>query len=162
MRNLMDGVREIALSLVKKKKTVFVPQDAILGSVHSVYSSYVDSESRAIHERLLATALVRATKYGLRLMEDSDRGLVFMAHADTPARSCRQMMMFFKELKSDFARHGLELRFGMTRGHELKTAELMGANGDAGEVLLNRHLLRSMPALCMKSRVIGQMRFAAA
>ncbi len=146
----------------RKSKTVMVPATAILGSVHVSNLSYVDSQSLAIQEKVLATALVRATKYGLTLMEDSDRGLIFMANGGTSARSCSQMMMFFTELKYDFAKHGMQLRFGMTRGHELQTAERISAGGGEGEVVLNRDLMQAMPAVKMKSRVIGQMRFAAA
>jgi hypothetical protein len=146
----------------KKTKTVLIPPQAILGSVHIFSSTYVDSGSRALQEKVLATALVRATKYGLQLMEDSDRGLVFMANAGTSARSCNQMMMFFTELKYDFAKYGMQLRFGMTRGHELQSAGRLSAEGSEGEVVLGRDLMQSMPAVRLKSRVIGQMRFAAA
>lgn len=146
----------------KKTKTVLVPPQAILGSVHVFSQTYVDSESRVLQEKVLATALVRATKYGLQLMEDSDRGLVFMANAGNSARSCSQMMMFFTELKHDFAKYGMQLRFGMTRGHELQSAERLSAEGQEGEVVMGRDLMQSMPAIKLKSRVIGQMRFAGA
>jgi hypothetical protein len=146
--------------LFGRKKAASVPADAVLGVVSLVNTTYVDSKSLEIQERVLATALVRATKYNLRMMQNGPEGVVFMAMGGSAAKSCNQLMMFFTELKNDFDNKGLKLRFGMTRGHELETAGRLCAHGAAGEISMNRNILNEAPAVKIKSRVIGQMRFA--
>ena len=150
----------VAIVLGLRQKPAVVPREAVLGIVSLANDTLVDAKSLRIQERILATALVRAAKYNLTMMEQSEHGIVFMADAGTSAIGCRQLMMFFTELKNDFEKQGLQLRFGLTRGHELATASRLGSHGAPGEVVINRGLLNEAPAVKMKSRVIGQMRFA--
>lgn len=165
----MQAINEITMTMVfsaigvamgLRKKQAVVRSSAVLGIVSLANDTFVDAKSLRIQEKILATALVRATKYGLTLLENSEHGIVFMADAGTSARGCSQLMMFFTELKNDFEKQGLQLRFGLTRGHELATAARMSSHGAPGEVVINRGLLNEAPAVKMKSRVIGQMRFA--
>lgn len=156
----MVALKKLVSVLGLGKKQTVVRAESVLGIVTLANHGFVDAQSMQKQECVLATALVRAAKFKLVLIEQSATGIVFLADVGTPALSCRQLMMFFTELQNDLEKQGLQLRFGMTRGHELASASRMGSFGAPGEVVINRSLLNEAPVVKMKSRVIGQMRFA--